>query len=65
VDANLPFIVRHLGHVWDEEVGGTPTVLQGYSVRLDIRNVEYRVFDDRDEQPSEMATMINVTSLST
>jgi UDP-glucose:glycoprotein glucosyltransferase len=65
VDANLPFVVRHLGHVWYEEVGGTPTVLQGYGVRLDIRNVEYRVFDDRDEQPSETATMINVTSLST
>jgi UDP-glucose:glycoprotein glucosyltransferase len=27
--------------------------------------VEYRVFDDRDEQPSETAAMINVTSIST
>lgn len=65
VDAELPFVVRHLGHVWYEEVGGTPTMLQGYGVRLDIRNVEYRVFDDRDERPSEAAAMINVTSLST
>ena len=65
VDAELPFVVRHLGHVWYEEVGGTPTTLQGYGVRLDIRNVEYRVFDDRDERPSEIAAMINVTSLST
>ena len=64
VNAEIPFVVRHLGHVWYEEVGGTPTVLQGYGVRLDIRNVEYRVFDDRDEAPSETASMINVTSLS-
>ena len=65
VNANIPFVVRHLGHSWYEEVGGTPTVLQGYGVRLDIRNVEYRVFDDRDEQPTEKAAMMNVTSLST
>lgn len=64
VEADLPFVVRHLGHVWYEERGGTPTVLQGYGVRLDIRNVEYRVFDDRDEQPAETETMVNVTSLS-
>lgn len=64
VKADIPFIVRHLGHVWYEEEGGTPTVLQGYGVRLDIRNVEYRVFDDRDEQPAETETMVNVTSLT-
>ena len=64
VKEGIPFVVRHLGHVWYEEVGGTPTVLQGYGVRLDIRNVEYRVFDDRDEKPEETNAMINVTSLS-
>jgi len=64
VNAGIPFVVRHLGHVWYEEEGGTPTVLQGYGVRLDIRNVEYRVFDDRDEQPAETEAMVNVTSLS-
>jgi UDP-glucose:glycoprotein glucosyltransferase len=64
VKGGIPFVVRHLGHVWYEEVGGTPTVLQGYGVRLDIRNVEYRVFDDRDEKPAETNAMINVTSLS-
>jgi UDP-glucose:glycoprotein glucosyltransferase len=29
-----------------------PTILQGYGVRLDIRNVEYKVFDDRRSSSS-------------
>ena len=49
---DFQFVVRHLGAVHYEEelhvVGSSsPTVLQGYGVRLDIRNAEYKVFDDR------------------
>ena len=51
---------------WYEELGGTPTVLQGYGVRLDIRNVEYRVFDDRDDRSSaETTALLNVSSVET
>jgi hypothetical protein len=51
----VKFVVRHMGHVAYEEEskvqgGGDlrsiPTALQGYGVRLDIRNVEYKAFDD-------------------
>ncbi|GKZ01044.1 hypothetical protein MPSEU_001055800 [Mayamaea pseudoterrestris] len=65
--ANIKFVIRHLGAVTYEEDASLakPTVLQGYGVRLDIRNVEYKVFDDRrtnamgDEQAS--SSMVNVT----
>jgi hypothetical protein len=46
----VPFVVRHLGVVDFEDSpdeANIGTVLQGYGVRLDIRNVEYKVFDDR------------------
>jgi len=47
LDANIKFVVRHLGAVDHEEKSSattsTGTVLQGYGVRLDIRNVEYKV----------------------
>jgi hypothetical protein len=40
------------------------TVLQGFGVRLDIRNVEYKVFDDKkDVDDLTQAAMINLTSL--
>jgi UDP-glucose:glycoprotein glucosyltransferase len=50
----VKFVVRHMGHVaYEEEVQSgqqslraIPTALQGYGVRLDIRNVEYKAFDD-------------------
>ncbi|KAL7540042.1 hypothetical protein ACHAXR_009809 [Thalassiosira sp. AJA248-18] len=56
-DSQIKFVVRHMGHVpYEEETKmshdgkantrATPTVLQGYGVRLDIRNVEYKAFDD-------------------
>lgn len=61
---NVQFIVRHLGNIKHEEeksifnlrspnstavAWSLPLVLQGYGVRLDIRNVEYKVFDDRSD----------------
>lgn len=57
-ESNVKFIVRHMGHIpYEEEVlagetnsRASPTVLQGYGVRLDIRNVEYKAFDDPDEK---------------
>lgn len=53
VESNRRFVVRHRGHVHYEEIGGNATILQGYGVRLDIRNVEYQVFDDRSEGNSK------------
>lgn len=56
--SGVNFLVRHMGHVsYEEEVllqvidatnapRAIPTALQGYGVRLDIRNVEYKAFDD-------------------
>lgn len=64
VENNIPFVVRHMGSVDDDQ---TKSVLQGYGVRLDIRNVEYKVFDDKKSHDS-VATedaMINLTSLGT
>ena len=56
---NVTFVIRHRGGRRsstttrrrkdddDDDDIGRPTILQGYGVRLDIRNVEYKVFDDR------------------
>ncbi|KAL3756674.1 hypothetical protein ACHAWU_002577 [Discostella pseudostelligera] len=54
--SQVAFVVRHMGHVpYEEETTvmkegassrAIPTALQGYGVRLDIRNVEYKAFDD-------------------
>jgi UDP-glucose:glycoprotein glucosyltransferase len=63
IHLNCKFVIRHLGHVNFEEVGGNTTVLQGYGVRLDIRNVEYRVFDDRTEGLLNEAALFNVSTL--
>lgn len=65
LDGKITFVVRHLGNVKYEEEGGTPTVLQGYGVRLDIRNVEYRVFDDRSDGNEKVQELINVTEIDT
>jgi UDP-glucose:glycoprotein glucosyltransferase len=56
IDSQIKFVVRHMGYIpYEEETTmksgaspprATPTVLQGYGVRLDIRNVEYKAFDD-------------------
>ena len=54
---NVKFVVRHMGYLsYEEDQSNThddnatkraiPTMLQGYGVRLDIRNVEYKAFDD-------------------
>ena len=65
----IPLVVRYLGAVHYEEdpLSAQPTTLGGYGVRLDIRNVEYKVFDDRssssqmnDDQEVTKA-MINLT----
>jgi Thioredoxin-like domain len=51
------FVVRHLGNSLpanDTASSSSPgTVLQGYGVSLDIRNVEYKVFDDRSDKSGE------------
>jgi hypothetical protein len=59
----VPLVVRHLGAVTfeqGEEVStATSTTLQGYGVRLDIRNVEYKVFDDRRDKLQDGETTTN------
>jgi hypothetical protein len=72
VKAKVRFVVRHLGAVQYEEdpTSAIETVLQGYGVRLDIRNVEYKVFDDRSDnklggsQDAGMLDLTNTTGLS-
>ncbi len=48
--SQLNLVVRHMGFISYEENQDAsvafPTVMQGYGVRLDIRNVEYKAFDD-------------------
>jgi hypothetical protein len=65
-----PLIVRHLGAVSKEEeeeatTTTTTTMLQGYGVRLDIRNIEYKVFDEKKNEEEEAAAMVNVSTLET
>ncbi|CAJ1957078.1 unnamed protein product [Cylindrotheca closterium] len=60
VAKDLPFVVRYSGHGILESPS---TTLQGYGVRLDIRNVEYKVFDDRQDQAEEEA-LVNATEVS-
>ena len=48
---SIPFVVRHMHPSNDgasaKTTTATATALQGYGVRLDIRNVEYTSFDDK------------------
>jgi hypothetical protein len=60
VAMDLPFVVRHAGRGNHEMPS---TMLQGYGVRLDIRNVEYKVFDDREDQTEEEA-MLNASEVT-
>jgi hypothetical protein len=60
---DVTFVVRHRGHVTYEEVGGNATVLQGYGVRLDIKNVEYKVFDDEPDGSETESLLVNVSAL--
>lgn len=63
----VKFVVRHMGHVaYEEEVStqqrslrAIPTALQGYGVRLDIRNVEYKAFDDGPSEKSGDETAVH------
>lgn len=66
VELEIPFVVRHMGSDPAEDHEQPETVLQGYGVRLDIRNVEYKVFDDKKDDVDEttQAAMINLTGLS-
>lgn len=78
VQRNIPFVVRHMGagsgngsdgsdpFPEHETVWVPETVLQGYGVRLDIRNVEYKVFDEGSKHKGEstQTSMINLTGLS-
>jgi UDP-glucose:glycoprotein glucosyltransferase len=54
LESQLRFVVRHFGGATEdgETVSSPVTVLQGYGVSLDIRNIEYKVFDDRSEKGS-------------
>eukprot|EP00557_Chaetoceros_sp_GSL56_P002854 CAMPEP_0176501380 /NCGR_PEP_ID=MMETSP0200_2-20121128/14128_1 /TAXON_ID=947934 /ORGANISM="Chaetoceros sp., Strain GSL56" /LENGTH=1737 /DNA_ID=CAMNT_0017900259 /DNA_START=262 /DNA_END=5475 /DNA_ORIENTATION=+ len=47
VKQRIPFVVRHMALEYERKGQTQPTVLQGYGVRLDIRNVEYKSFDDK------------------
>jgi hypothetical protein len=63
LESNARFVVRHLGAVRYEQdpSSASPTRLQGYGMRLDIRNVEYKVFDDRsDGETDAKATMLDL-----
>jgi len=61
---NVRFVVRHMGAIDHEEkvefisenqlarnnsLASRRTVLQGYGIRLDIKNMEYRAYDDSHE----------------
>jgi len=51
VEAEVPFVVRHTIQEDDDDDETNPNIriptkLQGYGVRLDIRNVEYKAFED-------------------
>jgi len=66
VENEIPVVVRHMGSIEEDQA---ETVLQGYGVRLDIRNVEYKVFDDKKssivDDSSIQDLMINLTQLGT
>lgn len=70
VKQSIPFVVRHMGAALfsteddaqaldststDSGIGGT--ALQGYGVRLDIRNVEYKSFDDKADAATDQNTV--------
>lgn len=59
-------VVRHLGA--GMSTTDNYTALQGYGVRLDIRNVEYKVFDEKtgeqDEITDSMVSLDNLQSMS-
>ena len=67
VENEIPVVVRHLGG--NVEENQEETTLQGYGVRLDIRNVEYKVFDDKKSSivndSSTEDLMINLSKLDT
>ena len=64
VEKNIPLVVRHLGSATNtDETTSSETVLQGFGVRLDIRNVEYKVFDERQTE-DEAAALVNVSSFN-
>lgn len=46
--SETPMVLRYLG---GKSQTASSLGLQGYGVRLDIRNVEYKVFDDRQDGP--------------
>ena len=64
VNLQIPFVVRHLGtvHFEEDQSLASPTTLQGYGVRVDIRNVEYKVFDDRRDRKMEGDGAVNLTA---
>lgn len=53
--SQISLILRHMGDVSttsttvNNKIGKTKTYLQGYGVSLDIRNIEYTVFDSKKE----------------
>lgn len=70
VTKDWPIVVRHLGATTtgqdNQNVGVTTTTpyttLQGYGVRLDVRNVEYKVFDERKTDDEHVAALVNLSN---
>lgn len=66
---NLPFVVRFMGDAtYNQDSSSTKTTLQGYGVRVDIRNLEYKSFDEKESiksnetQPSTSSDDDNETT---
>ena len=58
IKQSIPFVVRYIGAISNENEyefshTGTGTHLQGYGVRLDIRNIEYKSYDDKADVSEE------------
>ena len=61
--SSFRFVVRHVSANSNDQEASPFTSLQGYGVSLDIRNVEYKVFDDRSEKErAEDAEYLNVSA---
>eukprot|EP00934_Nitzschia_sp_Nitz4_P006424 Nitzschia sp. Nitz4//scaffold255_size41878//2185//7104//NITZ4_007399-RA/size41878-processed-gene-0.17-mRNA-1//-1//CDS//3329544353//6414//frame0 len=62
-----PVIVRHLGTSSNDDDDTTSstyssaTTLAGFGVRIDIRSLEYKVFNERTTSDTQEASMLNLT----
>jgi hypothetical protein len=66
---SIPFVVRHISATQfskeesSEAIGIGGTALQGYGVRLDIRNVEYKSFDDKADTSEQTKSPASATEV--